>query len=244
MDLDLVGYLFGLLEPSDRERTEAAIRADPAARTCLERLRTRLAPLVAARRDEAAPAGLADRTIDRLSPYFRNHRPAPARRSMPADSEPVFAPSRWRRMDIAVAAAILIVVGGLGTSGAGRLQQRHDPAACQNNLRQPHQALDAYSVNHDGRFPQVTDQPPNNVAAAFVPMLQNAGQLPATGVPACPAVVVAPGGAGGYAYTLGFRGPDGQLHGLRHGHGLDADLLPLLADRPVPAGHRTGHNVL
>jgi hypothetical protein len=135
-------------------------------------------------------------------------------------------------------------MGGLGVSGAGRLQQRHDRALCQNNLRQLHQAFVGYSQNHDGRFPQVSDRPPNNVAAAFVPLLQDAGQLPATGAPACPAVVVAPGATGGYAYSLGFRGPDGQLHGLRRGPGLDADLLPLLADRPLPAGHRTGHNVL
>jgi len=246
MDLDLVGYLFGLLDPEDRERTEAALRADPAARARLERLRVGLAPLEPARATEPPPAGLADRTIDRIVPQMRDRRPTPGPRVPPPDSEPVFPASTWRRADLAVAAAILVVVGGLSVSGTGRLQQRSDQVTCQNNLRQLHQALVGYSGTHGGRFPQVSDRPPNNVAAAYVPMLREAGHLPPTGPPVCPTVQLVAGPAidGGYAYSLGFRGADGQLRGLRHGAGQDADLTPLLADRPLPAGHRSGHNIL
>jgi hypothetical protein len=240
MDLDLVGYLWGLVDPAERERIEAALRADPAARARLERLKAGLAPLEIASDDGPPPVQLADRTMARV----RAARPTPSR-LLPHD-EPVFAPAYWRRIDAAVAACILLVVGGLGISGAGRLHQRHLNAVCQDNLRQLHQAFVGYSDGHGGRFPQVADRPPNNMAAAFVPMLQEAGRLPPTGAPPCPTVVVAgPAPAtGGYAYSLGFRGPDGRLYGLRQDAGQDADLVPMLADRFLPAGHRTGHNVL
>ena len=71
MDLDLVGYLFGLLDPDDRARTEDALRSDPAARAELDRLRTSVAPLAMAREDYAPPAGLADRTIARIAGITR-----------------------------------------------------------------------------------------------------------------------------------------------------------------------------
>jgi hypothetical protein len=103
--------------------------------------------------------------------------------------------------------------------------------------------LAEYSLAHNGRFPQIVDQPPNNVAGAFVPMLQNAGYLSSAGLPACPMVTVAANepNAGGYAYSLGVREPDGQLEGLRR---TDADLLPIAADQPAPVSHGNGHNVL
>lgn len=245
MDLDLVGYLLGLLDPDELARTEATLRVDPTARSRLERLRQNLAPLAAVRDGVDPPAELAARTVDRVAPYLHQQRPTPAGRALPGNGEPVFAPSRWRRMDVAVAAAILVVVGGLGLSGAGRVQQRYDRIVCQNNMRQVHHALVGYAQTHAGRLPQVSETPPHNVARAYVPLLVEAQQLPPGGVPMCPTVVVAaPTPDGGYAYSLGFRGPDGRLHGLERGAGDDTDLQPVLADRRQPAGHDSGHNVL
>jgi hypothetical protein len=242
MDLDLVGYLYGLLDADDRRRAEAALRDNPPARARLDRLRRTLAPLAAGRDPGPPPAGLADRTLAFIAARTADRRPAPARRVGTTGGEPVFAPSRWRRIDVVIAAGILVMVGGLGLSGVGRVQQRHAVAACQNNLRVVGAALAGYSADHAGRFPQVAEMPPNNVAAAFVPMLQDSGNLVAA--PACPGAGSAVP-AGGYAYTLGFRGPDGRLYGLRHdpNHG-EGDLLPIAADRPTPTAHGTGHNVL
>jgi hypothetical protein len=241
MDLDYVGYMFNLLDPNERDRTEVALRGDPAARARLEQLRLVVAPMAMARDDEPPPAGLADRTIARVAAQMVQDRPEPARRAILPESKPFFAPSRWRRVDAFVAAGIMVMVGGLGVSGVGHIQKRQDRTTCQNNMRQLHTALVGYSQVHDGRFPEVSDQPPNNVAASFVPMLQEAGHLPPTGSPICP--TAKPGANGGYAYSLGYRGPDGQLHGLRRGP-ADADMLPILADRPTPVGHSNGHNVL
>jgi hypothetical protein len=192
----------------------------------------------------APPAGLADRALALVALHIRDRRPMPARRPvLGTDREPVFAPSRWGRVDVLIAASILIVVGGLGVSGIGRVQKQHAQIVCQNNLRGLHYGLAEYSLAHDGRFPQIVDRPPNNVARAFVPLLQDAGFLSPAGLPACPMVTVADNepNAGGYAYSLGVRGPDGQLEGLRR---TDADLLPIAADQPVPLSHGTGHNVL
>jgi hypothetical protein len=243
MDLDYVGYMFDLLEPAERERAEAALRDDPVARARLDKLRPCMAPLALDREVENPPVGLADRTIDRVAAQIVHDRPQPSRRAIVPESEPVFAPSRWRRMDALVAAGIMVMIGGLGVSGVGHIQKRQDRMACQNNMRQLHTSLVGYCDSHDGRFPEVSDLPPNNVAGSFATMLQESGQLPPTGVPACPTVKVA-GPSGGYAYSLGYRGPDGQLHGLRRGPAQENDLLPILSDRPSPTGHGTGHNVL
>jgi prepilin-type processing-associated H-X9-DG protein len=136
----------------------------------------------------------------------------------------------------------VVVVGALGGSGLGHLRREQAKLGCQDGLRQAHFALANYSSGHGGMLPPVTEQPPHNYAGAFIPILQESGQLPA-GMPPCPiAVVVATPHAGGYAYSIGYRTPDGQLHGLRRVDG--SDLWPVMADRPTPVSHGNGHNVL
>src|SRR5581483_11780414 len=160
MDHDLVGYLLGLLDPDDRVRTDSALRHDPTLRGRLDRLRTALAPLESERAPDAPPVGLADRTLAFVAAHSDfapvDDRPMPARRTATLPTrEPAFQPSRWRRADALVAALILVVLGGLGTSALGRLQQRHKVTVCQNNLRVIHQALNAYCDQNDNRYPQV-----------------------------------------------------------------------------------------
>src|SRR5207248_764781 len=96
-----------------------------------------------------------------------------------------------------------------------------------------HLALTTYGDLHDGRFPQVTDAPPNNTASSFLPLLREAGALPATGSLGCPA---AGNSDPTYAYSLGYRDLGGTLYGLRREPELPTnDLLPILADRPPPS---------
>jgi prepilin-type processing-associated H-X9-DG protein len=245
MDLDLVGYLLDVLDSEERARVEGALRTDPSARREFDRVRATLAPLAADRPDEPPPPGLAERTIafvaahtgDRPRPY--SHVTAPSER-------PSYQPSRWRRADALVAAAILIVLGGLGASGLGRLRYNYEVTACQNNLRQLHQALASFSHQHDGHFPQIAELPPRNIAGAFVPMLLEAGTLPTGGTPNCPIAIKAAGlPSAGYAYSLGYRDGDGVLHGLRADDSpFGNDLLPITADRQAPTSHGNGHNVL
>lgn len=242
MDLDLVGYLCGSIDPEERSRTEEALRNDPAMRTRLDRVRNRLAPLEHLREIEPPRPGLADRTLSFITEKVRAQRAAEVR-PISKSGEPVYPSWRWRRVDIAVAAGILIVIGGLSVSGVSRVRQNSEVAGCKNNMRDIYASLIDYSQNRNGHFPQVNEQPPHNFAGSFVPMLQEAGYI-RQGTPTCPGsfYVAAVPVAGGYAYSLGYRDPGGKLFGLCRDQ--DADLLPILSDRPQPMNHRGGHNVL
>jgi hypothetical protein len=252
MDLDLVGYVLGSVEADERKRIDAAVRESPAVRRRLNRLRKVLSPLEAVRDDDGLPPGLAERTVA----YVLSHaarlphdgRPSPARRVEVPSDQPVFQPSRWRRADALVAACILVVLSGLAISGFSRMHFRHEIAVCQNNMRQLHMALTNYSEKHQGSFPQVQDQPPYNLAGAFIPILQDAGAFPAAGIPDCPAVIVVRNGPQPrvtYAYTLGYRDGQGRLHGLRRDDNpIGNDVIPILSDVPRPVNHRGGYNVL
>src|SRR5262245_59118861 len=104
MTPDIVGYLFDLLDPDDRRQVESAVRADPALRLRLDRVRRSLAPLQADLPAELPAPGLAGRTLAFVAAHADfpppDNRPTPARRpELLGDREPVFLPSRWRRPD-------------------------------------------------------------------------------------------------------------------------------------------------
>jgi hypothetical protein len=253
MDLDLVGYAYGLLDVEEHARTEAALGTDAGARARLERLRLNLAPLALARDEEIPPAGLANRTLALIAGHTnvvepsRLNQPRGAVRPVhSSDAEPLFAPSRWRRVDAFVAASVLLLVGGLGLSGLGQLHRFHQRTVCQNNLRQINPILVKYGDDHRGRYPRIGERPPYNTGGAFAAILQDEGYLPPNGVKPCPsaAAVVNGPASGPYAYSIGFRGPDGQLHGLERLGAADEDLMPVMADRPMPVSHVDGQNVL
>jgi hypothetical protein len=135
------------------------------------------------------------------------------------------------------------------------VQRRHTLAVCQNNLRESYQALATYADQREHRFPRIGEEPPRNVAAAYVPILAEAGCLPDGVAPVCPlrpatqADRLAPAPPAipdtGYAYSLGYRDRTGQLHGLAlDSAGADNEYLPIMADLPAAAGHQSGQNVL
>src|SRR5262249_23609216 len=95
----------------------------------------------------------------------------------------------------------------------------------------------------------VNERPPHNTAGTFLPMLREAGVLPGTVQPGCPAA--GSGELPSYAYSLGYRDELGQLNGLRRDPDRSGwDLLPIIADPPPPdrdapnPDHRFGQNVL
>jgi hypothetical protein len=263
MDENLIGYALNLHDDETRRRLEAELRS-PDAQQRLERVRQALAPLALDRADPEPPRDLTARTLARIADLQR--RPAPRRipvsgRPTWTEPAPAAGPSRWRRADALMAACLLVLFGGLSLSGLARLQHRQQVEWCQNNLRQFHQALVGYSQEHQGRFPQIPENPPLNQAGAFITILQNEGLLPPTVLTACPAAVPVaravapadprPAGQGAYAYSLGYRDANGQLHGLWM-NGPETDLMPIMADRPAPLrnpgqsspNHGTGQNVL
>jgi hypothetical protein len=252
----LVEYLLNTLDPTTRRAVEAYLRTHPDAAARVEQLRQTLAPWDAGAEALAPPPDLVRRTLERVAGRRAGPLPAAPRRFT---WEVGGSGRRFRRADLAVAAAVLLLVGGLVAAWLPGARARANELACQNQMRVVWHALEQYSEapqNH-GEFPRVEANGPRSVAGAFVPMLQDAGYLPpdvslvcsATGEPAGPRPSlheleqlyrdqpdtfksVAGTLAGTYAYTLGYGDANGTLVGLGRESG---DYLPLLADAPPPA---------
>jgi hypothetical protein len=250
-DEDFIGYLLDLLDPGDRAEVEAHLTAHPAAAARVERLRLALAPLKADREPDEPPAGLALRTLGRLAAYLVEHEPrrqgpagrpaeaaadttpdlpplrAARRAAPPTDPEARFVGGRFRA-ELFVAAGIALVAFGLVLSGVNRARYQQRVTACQNNMQVLYRGLSGYSETHDRNFPQVGVEG-RPTAGTYIAALADAGQLPHGFNLTCPADPTI-----GYAYTLGYRGPTGELFGLRQSDdpGADNDLIPISADYP------------
>jgi prepilin-type processing-associated H-X9-DG protein len=276
MDENLVGYLLNALDADEHRAVEAHLEASPAARERLDALRHALEPLAADRADIEPPPDLARRTLARLAGDPCDLPRAPTvSRGRAAGHGGAF----WRRADVLVAACLLLTVLGLGIPWVASLVRRPDGLAqriaCAENLQQFYVGLKTYSDLHGRKFPDVAnaDAPPRNVAGMVVPILRDAGALPAGVSVRCPANgdclpcawtladlrkmppeqfrLHAPSLASCYAYSLGHRAGDGLV-----GLGFDADKpnhrLPIMADCPPvdptqgnsPNHGGTGQNVL
>lgn len=158
-------------------------------------------------------------------------RPAP----LPSDG-PEFRSGFRLRAELLVAACIAFVGVGLVLSGIAKARQQNRVVACQDSLRTLYSGLSGYA-DHDpqGQYPQV-GTPSHPTAETFAASLVDLGYLPAGYKPGCPAANDCPA----YTYTLGFRGPNEKIVGLRRPTGSDHppsenDLMPLCADLPAPA---------
>lgn len=180
----------------------------------------------------------------------------------------------WLRPDLVVAVGIGILAAGLVVVGIDRSRDFYRFSACQGNLSRLYQALVTYSDTHEGEFPKI-DAERYPTAGHFTAALKEAEYNPTKfgfswhdpgfrEPDACLLEALRNGwheevpSRVQYAYSLGYRTADGQLHGLRR-HGADAssDLLPIAADFPwrdsshpatlseeLYSPHRRGHNVL
>ncbi len=265
MDENLVGYLLHSLDEDSQRQMEAYLASSAKARNKLEKLRCGLEPL-AADRDESGPsADLLVRTLARVAEYCSQTLPhAP---SAPRSGGAYRSP--WRRVDLVVAAGVLLAAAGVGISALMHLRAQAAPLAeCKDNLRQFYVAMQSFHDQHH-QFPDVDKERPYNVAGMFVPMLINTGFLskdvsvrcPGNG-PAepCPKTIEeihamdkdefdrhAPFLACCYAYSLGYRNDTGYHAPCYQGAGF-----PLLSDRPPrdqgpgnsPNHGGTGQNVL
>lgn len=261
MDENLVGYLLNALDANSHRAVEKYLRTHPEGRRKLARLRATLEPLASDPEEVEPPPGLASTTLARLQTSRPRQLPSAPRMS----AGPVGGRTRWRRSDVLVAAASVLIALGVGASWLVKNRQQARIIECKENLHEFHRALVAYSEQQPDRaFPRVEAEGPHAVAGIFVPVLADAGVLPASVSIRCPAnghqsAGTEPGQvrqleewycndrdqynravkdlAGCYAYSLGYREGNG-LHGLRCGAGND--LLPILADRPPFPGTTEG----
>jgi hypothetical protein len=253
MDENLVGYLLNALDADTQRQVEAHLHTDPEAPRRLDLLRQALEPLAADAEVPEPTPGLWVRTLARVVEGSTPELPrAPA--TLPLRRAAAPRP-RWRRPDVLVAAAVLVALFSLAPPALFRFKLSRDKLSCQNNLRQFHVALSNYCDFNDNNFPKVEATPPLHFAGSFVPQLNAAGVLG----PDVSVTCSGSGGprplrltrqqlddllrqdqeafeqlvretAGCYAYSLGFRDDQGNLHGLRREPGMDR--LPILADRP------------
>lgn len=240
MDENLIGYALNALDADDHRRTEEYLRDHPEAKRKLGLIQKALKPLATDREPMNPPADLVDRTMSRVSEVFVRRRKI----GVASRESAFFAPNRWRRMDVFVACSILILIGGLGTSGLVRIKQNQYRLGCQDSLRKYHEALTTYSSLNNGALPVVSEKPPYNRAGAFVQALKDSGQIPADAKIDCP---TAPTNVANvtYAYHLPYRDADNKLHGLFRGPGKgDPGTLPIMADLPLTRAHGQGFNVL
>jgi hypothetical protein len=256
MDSNLVGYLLNALDADTQREVEGYLRSHPEAQQHLERLRRALEPLSADRDGVEPPAGLRPRTLARVAEHrCRERQPIPQAPSIP------FRPpvrSWWRRADVLVAAAVLLVLLPLLWPALNYWHHRRNITYCQYNLHRFHTALMSYGDMHGGELPKVDKDPPRNFAGVFVPILAQEGLIqPETSVD-CPAQGTRPPDrislgqleeeydsqsdqyfrdaarlAGCYAYSLGYCDKDNRHCGIRRGRGFGiSDDLPIMADRP------------
>jgi hypothetical protein len=262
-DDDLIGYLFDVLDPDDRAAIDGRLAAEAALAARLESLRDAAAPLDADRADPEPPAGLALRTVARMAEYLVANEPRtpshpaaePARYPASPVDRPEFRGVGGRfRADLLVASVLVVFVVGLGLTAVGRLRHASGEVACPNNLRTLHVGLSTYADTNGDQFPKVG---PDQTVGVFV---TDAGRsLPPGFTPACPADRAGAEPADAttsrtYTYSLGYRGPGGELVGLRRNPADGQnDLIPIAADNPAPnaapccgpvSPHARGQNVL
>lgn len=266
MDVDLIGYVVGAVDESERRAIAERLAADAELRRRADRLEQALRPLASDAESPAPPPGLAARTMA----YIESCAPRPTVRRV-RRIEGVGAFLR-RRLDLAVAASIAVCVIGLLFPLIYRIKTTHDRLICQADMQEIFRGLDAYRSQH-GRFPSVADvaPAPRNVAGMVIPKLIADGYLGSDFQIRCPSSEVslpvsyeqalamnlpdfyrnASRLTPCFGYSLGYRDGNGQLHppGVENGE-VSASLVALLADcGPRDAGNSlnhggTGQNVL
>ncbi|HEY6564590.1 MAG TPA: H-X9-DG-CTERM domain-containing protein, partial [Pirellulaceae bacterium] len=188
-------------------------------------------------------------------------------RPVSADDRPgSWTGTGWRRADAAVAAGILLILGGLLSPAILANREQARTMACQDHLRQFGVALPAWAGRVQGWLPHIPATGNTAVAGFYGPQLVTAGLVRDHGTFVCPSsalareqetfripntlVVYLAQGArlvdlqarmgGSYNYGLGF---------VRNGHLVGRQLSgqrfsAIMSDRPAEAlkaeGHRNG----
>ncbi len=206
---ELLGYLLDALEPQRQEAIERRLAEDASIREALAQLSRDLTPLDATWQESSPPPSLAARTCDFITDYQQKAKPTPLtepplREPIGLDPKPVsrqkrlsvspmhqdrttmVGPSRFRPQDVAVGIGILIAGFTLlfPAIHGSRVQARM--IACQENLRQLGESLTAYSLQHDGCFPEVPQRGKLAAASIYAPILASEQYLPEPNLVVCP----------------------------------------------------------
>ncbi len=261
MEEQLIAYLLNTLDAPAQRQIEAHLAQHPETRAQLALLEQALAPLAADHDAPAPPPRLVERTLAKVAERICAPQALDDLPQAPLVSPASLATPRawWRRADIVVAASLLLTAVGIGLTVLGRMAGPSSAALtveCKNNLRQFFTALQSYHDNNR-RFPDVGRERPRDVAGMVVPILADAGVLPASASIRCPGIggpsmcqftlaslramsdadfeKFSPSLSMCYAYSLGYHDEDGY-HGPGDMRQTALSQAPIMADRPPAEG--------
>jgi hypothetical protein len=168
----LIGYLLGADEPSERALVKEHLECDESLRRDLETLRQGLEPLAADQAPYTAPPGLADRCCEYV---FSRTEIMPAALSTQGNTMRVSR--RWSWTELSVAGAIAAAVAVFLLPKVYQSQIQSQILACQNNLKNIGLATASYSDKNGGYYPVA--QPGDRITAAgmWAPMLESQNLL-------------------------------------------------------------------
>lgn len=262
MEQMLTGYLLNALTEREKSEVEEYLAQHPEARETLALLEAAIAPLAADKDAPVAPPHLVERTLAKVAEHIcaPKNPPSELPKAPPTRTSLGVAAPYWRRVDVLVAACLLLTFIGLSLITLGRLRGPTSAAMmaeCKNNLRQFFIALHAYRDLH-GEFPDVSKEAPRDVAGMVVPILADAGTLPSSASIRCPGLGSpltcqltldvlrkmsneefeqrSPCLSMCYAYSLGSRNEGGGFRAPGDGPKDGWSQMPLMADRPPAEG--------
>lgn len=253
IDKDLLGYALGALDEDDRLKLDAEIRQSPELERELEQARQWLEPLALDDEPVEPPADLCQRTLARIAERREAELPKIAGK-LPRHWG---GPRTWyRRVDVAVAAGIVLCLLVLLPSLLNEIRYRQEVQACQNSLRAWWNGLKGYGENHNGKLPDVANlvDQDKQAAGVFVAALQDQQSVPQGTSIGCPATALrrlppatlddvrrmTPDQFNAYirqlqlglAYSLGYAEGAG-IRGLRFDCNGQNAYIPVMADWPT-----------
>lgn len=164
----LVSYLLGELSPSEAERLEQEVDADPKLRKQLEHLRDCLLleePAQTAGSVDEPPTGLADRTADSVHDLVLGLQSSDTSQTDPPQQRCSFT-----FVDGVVAAGVVMALGMILLPALQESRSASRRIACQDNLRQIGQAILHYGERHSGLMPHI--QPGENAGMFAVRLVE------------------------------------------------------------------------
>lgn len=267
MKPDLLGYLLKSLDREEEHQVEEYLESTPSARRELVQLRRHL-NLLEAWGPCVPPDDLLYKTLRSAAAERSQIIPAGKARPVPAKlelqpwtlSEAVPPFGTWRRPDIWISIAMLVLVCLAVPPALHYVRERSLQVECRNNMRMMHPAFLAYLDNNQGFIPAVPKDVSWGVAGVYAPLLREAGlwgedlrlhcgrEKNVQPVSLNEVRQHDPNDygwwtklGGSYGYHLGYLVQDGsgtQVVAIRRG---DGDGLPILADRPPRLGEVTNH---
>ena len=272
----LLGYLLDALDDSERGSFQRRLIREPDLRGELASVGERLRPLRTAVIEFEPPPGLAERTcrlVTVVSREWETFAPrvvsgdllsgtsnrlsrlphAAGRRTMSEAPTPPGWISRFRLVDLAASAAMLVVAAMLIFPAIGESRFNSRVAACQSRLQDLGVAMADYSDRHDGYFPRIPAKGKLATAGVYAPLLADAGLLKDSSQLSCPGLGAVrhetfrlpttdqlhsaseeqladlrPRMGGDFGYTLGYV-EDGRYHNTKN---LGRSHFALMSDAP------------